>query len=122
MKILSFAGLFLVGAVLMLLPIPAAPVGGDSEVQFSGGAFHSQGSDTGAFNADISYGYFLTPGWELGLRQGIHYNFNDHGRDFWTATTTPFILYNLHLGRFVPYLGGSIGAVYNDRDFTADQI
>jgi len=102
----------------MPLPTVAAPVGGDNEVQLSGGAFHRQGSDSGAFNADLSYGYFLTPGWELGLRQGVNYNFIDNGRDFWTATTTPFIQYNLQLGRFVPYVGGSIGAVYNDRDFT----
>lgn len=118
MKTLSLAALFLAGAVLMPLPTAAAPVGGDSEVQVSGGAFHRQGSDSGAFNADLSYGYYLSPGWELGLRQGVNYNFIDNGRDFWTATTTPFIHYNLQLGRFVPYVGGSIGAVYNDRDFS----
>ena len=33
-------------------------------------------------------------------------------------TTTPFIHFNLPLGIFVPYVGGSIGATYNDRDIT----
>lgn len=94
----------------------AGPVAGDNEVEISGGAFHRQGSSSGAFSADIKYGYFLTQGWEVGLRQGVNYSFIDNGQDFWTATTTPFVHYNFNFGKFVPYLGGSIGAVYNDRD------
>jgi len=99
-------------------PAVAAPVGGDSEVQISGGAFHAQGSDTGAFNAELSYGYFFNSAWELGVRQGYNYTYFDKSRDFWTLTTTPFIHFNLPFGIFVPYVGGGIGAAYNDRDFT----
>jgi hypothetical protein len=118
MKLLSLAGLIVVGAMVMPAPAVAAPVGGDSEVQISGGAFHAQGSDTGAFNANLSYGYFFNPVWELGIRQGINYTFRDKASDFWTATTTPFMHFHLPLGIFVPYLGGGIGAAYNDRDIT----
>lgn len=94
----------------------AGPVAGDNEIEIAGGGFHRQGSSSGAFSADLKYGYFLTPGWEVGLRQGLNYSLIDNGRDFWTATTTPFIHYNFNFGKFVPYVGGSIGAVYNDRD------
>ena len=55
MKIVSFAGLILAGAMLMPAPTLAAPVGGDSEVQISGGAFHAQGSDL-----DLSTSILLT--------------------------------------------------------------
>jgi hypothetical protein len=37
----------------------AAPRGGSSEVQASGGFFHSEGSDEGSLNADLSYGFFF---------------------------------------------------------------
>ena len=96
----------------------AAPVAGDNEIEVSGGFFHAQDSDTGSFNADIAYGYYLTPGWEIGFRQALNYNFVDDGRDAWLATTTPFIIYNFNLGRFVPFLGLAGGVVWNDRDVT----
>ena len=95
-----------------------APVGGDHEIEVAGGFFHAQGTDTGSFNADVAYGYYLTPGWEIGFRQALNYNFVDDGRDAWLATTTPFIIYNFNLGRFVPFLGVAAGVVWNDRDVT----
>lgn len=97
----------------------AAPLAGANEVEVAGGFFHSQGADTGALNADLAYGYYLTPGWELGLRQSLNYNFVDDARDVWTATTAPFLNYNFRLGeRILPFLGGFIGLVWNDRDAT----
>jgi hypothetical protein len=53
------------------------PVAGDSEIDVSPGFFHTQDSSTGSFNADVSYGSYLTPGWELGLRQALNYDFID---------------------------------------------
>jgi hypothetical protein len=96
----------------------AQPLAGDHEVEIAGGVFHRQGSDTGNLNLDLHYGYYLTPGWQLGLRQALNYNFIDDARDVWTATTTPFLRYNFNFGRFVPYLGGQMGLVWNDRDTT----
>ena len=97
----------------------AAPDAGSNELQASGGFFHSQGSDTGSLNADLSYGYYFTPGWQLGIRQGLNYSFIDDRRDFWVATTTPFLNYNFRITDIiVPYLGGFIGLVWNDRDAT----
>lgn len=106
-------GLFVGGRAI------AAPNEGASEVQVSAGFFHTQGSDTGNLNADLSYGYYFTPGWQLGFRQGLNYNFIDDHRDFWIATTTPFINYNFRVTDIiVPYLGAFIGLVWNDRDVT----
>jgi opacity protein-like surface antigen len=95
----------------------AAPRGGASEVQASGGFFHSEGSDEGSLNADLSYGFYFTPRWQVGFRQALNYNFVDDRRDFWLATTTPFINFHLPITDIiVPYLGTFIGLVWNDRD------
>lgn len=97
----------------------ALPLAGDNEIQASGGFSHSQGTDTGNFNGDISYGRFLTPGWQLGIRQAVNYNFIHHGSDAWQATTTPFVHYNFRVTDvLVPYLGIFGGVVWNDRDVT----
>ena len=42
---------------------------------------HAQGSDSGSLNLDLGYGYYLTPGWQIGIRQGLNYNFIDDSRD-----------------------------------------
>jgi hypothetical protein len=95
----------------------AAPEQGASELLVSGGFFHAEGSDSGNLNADLSYGFYLTPGWQVGLRQALNYNFIDDARDFWVATTSPFINYHFRLTPIVvPYLGAFMGLVWNDRD------
>ena len=100
-------------------PTYGGPVTGNREVEIAGGLFRHQGSDTGVLNLDRWYVYYWTPGWELGLRQALNYNFVDDARDVWLATTTPFINYHLRLTDIiVPYLGGFIGLVWNDRDAT----
>jgi hypothetical protein len=100
-------------------PSQAAPVDGDNEVLASGGFFHQQDADTGNFNVDLQYGYYLTPGWEIGLRQALNYNFIDDARDIWQASTTPFLHYNFRITDvLVPYLGLFGGIVWNDDDIT----
>jgi hypothetical protein len=110
------------GGLLAALGSPpsyAGPVDGDSEILASGGFFHQQDSDTGNLNLDLSYGYYLTPGWEIGLRQALNYNFVDDARDSWIATTAPFIHYNFRVTNvLVPYLGLSGGVAWNDDDVT----
>src|SRR5437879_13599916 len=81
------------------------PVASDNEIDVSAGFFHTQGSSTGSFNADLSYGYYLTPGWELRLRQALNYDFIDDGKDSWRAMTTPFLVYNFQFGNILPFLG-----------------
>ena len=90
----------------MTLAVNAATSDGASEVQVSAGLFHAQGSDSGSLNADLSYGYFLTPGWQLGIRQALNYYFIDDGSDFWLASAAPFINYHFRLTDIIiPYLG-----------------
>lgn len=109
----------LVALVLMAKPAQSAPVDGDNEVEAAAGFFHAQGSDSGSFNADLQFGHYLTPGWELGIRQALNYNFIDGGHDSWVATTTPFLVYNFRFNdRVVPFLGLAAGIAWNDRDIT----
>jgi hypothetical protein len=106
-------------SALSITTVHAAPGVGSNEVQVAAGFFHAQGSDSGNFNADLSYGYYLTPGWEIGFRQALNYNFIDGARDFWVATTTPFLLYNFKISDIVvPYLGVQGGLVWNDQKIT----
>ena len=87
----SLAFFALIVLVLIATPAQSAPVGGDNEVEADAGFFHAQGSDSGSFNADLQYGRYLTPGWEIGIRQALSYNFIDNGGDTWVATTTPLL-------------------------------
>jgi opacity protein-like surface antigen len=117
----SFAARLIAALSLILLACPAqaAPVAGDNEIEASAGLFHAQGSDSGALTADLSFGKYLTPGWNAGLRQGLNYTFIDDARDHWVATTTPFLNYHFRLSDTVlPFLGAFIGAVWNDQDIT----
>src|SRR5688572_14795728 len=51
----------------------AAPRQGSRELLLSGGFFHQEGADEGNLNLDLSYGIFLTPGWQVGFRQAVNY-------------------------------------------------
>jgi hypothetical protein len=112
-------GIFSLILIVNAKPGFARPVANDNGIEISGGFFHARGSDTGALNLDLSYGKYLTPGWEAGLRQAFNVNFIDDARDVWTATTTPFLRYNFPLTEnIVPFAGGFLGLVWNDRDAT----
>lgn len=108
--------------------VQAQPLANDNEIQVTGGYFRPIGTGDGTFNAQISYGYFPgTAAWEVGIRQAITVNQIDEAPDTWVATTTPFVDYHF-LGDklfgldwrqdLVPFIGGFIGAVWNDDDFT----
>jgi len=113
------AVLALLALLWMTPPAKSAPVGGDNEAEVAAGFFHAQNTDDGTFNVDLQWGRYLTPGWELGIRQALNYSWIDGGRDAWVATTTPFVLYNFHVNdRFIPFLGIAGGAAWNDNDIT----
>jgi hypothetical protein len=70
-------------------------------------------------NLDLSYGAYLTPGWQLGFRQALNYNFIEDRSDIWVATTAPFVNYHFRASEVVyPYLGTFVGRAWNDRDAT----
>jgi hypothetical protein len=115
----SLVGWALISSLAGIASVAAVPWDGANEVQVSGGLFHAQGSDAGNLNIDLSYGYSLTPGWQVGFRQALNSVFVEDGSDQWSATTTPFINYHIRVTDIiVPYLGAFIGAVWNDRDIT----
>lgn len=117
--VLTVISLALVGALVGTAKVNAAPRQGDSELQISGGYFADRRGDTGTLNAGLDYGFYLTPGWQLGFRQSVNYLFLDNQRDIWTATTAPFLNYHFRLGDVLwPYIGAFGGAVWNDRDVT----
>ena len=95
----SVAFFALIALMLISTPAQSAPVGGDNEAEVAAGFFHAQGSDSGSFNVDLQFGRYLTPGWEIGIRQALNYNFIDDGRDSWVGTTTLFLVYKLSLQR-----------------------
>jgi hypothetical protein len=114
-----FSIMVLAAALLSTSSVIAAPTEGANEIQVSAGLFHAEGSDSGNLNADLSYGIYLSPGWQVGIRQALNYNFIDDERDFWVASTTPFINYHFRVTDIIfPYLGAFIGLVWNDRDVT----
>lgn len=100
----------------------AAQGDGSNEILLGGGFVHAEGTEVGTLNVDLSYGYFLTRSWELGVTQTLGYNFIDDGEDTWTASTVPFVQYHF-LGlsandAFQPFIGAFVGAAYNEDDVT----
>ncbi len=93
---------------------------GDKEIEFTGGFSHTSGSDVGTVNADVSYGYYVAPRVNIGIRQTVNYSFVDNGSDTWTASTIPFVNYNFETNnpKFRPFVGAFIGAAYNKDDTT----
>ena len=100
----------------------AQPQQGQQELILTAGLDRQIGSGVGNFNGDITYGHFIDDSFQLGVRQGMSYTFSDDTQDFWRATTVPFVDYHCEgFGRdnqVVPVLGGFVGAVWNDEDFT----
>ena len=113
----------LLGLILLGTSSAAAQIDeGDSQAQLSLGFFHQQDSETGTLQGDGTYGYYVTPMWEVGVRQSIASTFVEDGDDAWLASTAPYVHYNFHnpneMNTYIPYLGAFIGGVYNDDDFT----
>ena len=116
---LSLVGWALISSIAGVASVAAIPRDGANEVQVSAGFFSAQDSDSGNLNIDLSYGYYLTPGWQIGFRQALNSLFVEDGRDQWSATTSPFFNYHFRVSDIIfPYLGGFIGAVWNVRDIT----
>jgi len=99
----------------------AQPFPNSHEVSGAAAFFRPLGSGTGTFDADVAYGYhFDDPAWEVGLRQGYTWVLQRDEKDTWRALTAPYLHYNfcgMPNQMIVPYIGGFVGAVWNDSDF-----
>jgi hypothetical protein len=106
----------------------AQPKSNDNEILLSASLFRPVNSGSGSFNADGVYSYhFGNPAWELGVRQSFTYSFSEENSDVWNAVTAPLVRYNIltdsifgipRRDEFVPFIGGLLGAVWNDSDIT----
>src|SRR5438067_2865813 len=86
---------------------------GDWELTLSGQASNGPDFNGVTGSASGNLGYFLTDQLEIGVRQTATYN--DIGTSGNLNGSTGIAAdYNIDLGRFVPYIGGSIGYVYGD--------
>ena len=89
---LSLVSWALISSLPGVAPVTAAPRQGTGEVQVSGGLFHAEDSDIGNLNLDLSYGWYLSPGWQVGFRQALNYNFIEDATDQWIASTAPLLI------------------------------
>ena len=113
---------FLIGLISATSQANADQVAGDHEAQLAGGAFYAQGNDTGTAQGDISYGYYWTPAWQIGISQALSYSINNDTEDVWTGSTLPFVNYHFRGAttdrRFQPFVGAFLGIGYSDVDLT----
>lgn len=80
---------------------------GDYALTLSGSGTADKNFDDGNINAQANLSYFLSPAWEVNLRQGIGYN------DNFVGSTTFGFDFNFNLeSNFVPYVGANLGFVY----------
>lgn len=101
-------------------PALAGFAAGESSLQFGASGVYAQGADSGTISGDVSYGYFLTPGIELGVLQGLNYTIIDDADDIWSASTIGYANYNFGGpgSNLVPFVGAFAGLGYNEDDAT----
>jgi len=100
--------------------VQAQPVAGNQEIEGSANFFRPLGQRAGTFNADLAYGLYLdNPAWQVGIRQSYNLLHDRDRSDLWSLTTVPYLDYHfLGWEQWVPFVGGFVGATYNDRDIT----
>jgi len=96
----------------------AEQVSGSWNFQGSAGFFKANSADVGTLNGSLSVGYFFTPRVEVGLRQGLNYEFVTGGANPWLATTVPYVNFHFLTGVFQPYIGAGVGVVWNNSNVT----
>lgn len=99
-------------------PADAGFVAGESALQFGASGVYAQGADSGTISGDVSYGYFLSQGLELGVLQGLNYTIIEDADDIWSASTIGYANYNFGgpESRLVPFIGAFGGLAYNEED------
>lgn len=110
-----------IGAMLLLIPSLAAAQDdwgfrqGDWAVGLQGSGSSDNDVDNTTLSIEASVGYFLSDGFELGVRQGIGYADVQGGSDLWRGSTRGYLDYNFNLQRWRPFLGVNLGYLYGDQ-------
>ena len=87
---------------------------GDKEVLLNGAGVSDSDFDSTIFSIQGSLGYFFTDRFEAAVRQGVAFTSIEDGGSSWNATTAGAVDYHFDLGRFWPFVGGTIGLTYGD--------
>ncbi len=88
---------------------------GSQEITLSGTGSNNNDFDTGTFGITGSYGYFVTPALELGVRQSFNWAGANDSDDTWSGSTRLAADYHFFTqSRFRPFVGVNIGYIYGD--------
>ena len=88
------------------------PEHGDLELTLGGAGVSDRSFDSGSFAVNASIGYFLSPDFEVVLRQ--EFGFTESGDSSWFGRTRMALDYHLDVGRLRPFVGISGGGIYGD--------
>jgi hypothetical protein len=93
-------------------PVYFGPEASDWELTLGGSGSSSHDFDGGRADLAAGLGYYLTPNWEVAIRQGL--GFSDFGESSWSGSTRGAIDYHFILDRWRPFVGANIGGLYGD--------
>ena len=88
------------------------PMAGDYEFFIAGSGGSSKNFDTNTFGGTASYGQYLTDHVLISGRQSLGVGYVKDGADTWNGSSVLAVDYVFGDGRFRPFLGAFIGAVY----------
>jgi|SwirhisoilCB3_FD_contig_101_328666_length_608_multi_4_in_0_out_0_1 hypothetical protein len=102
---------------LLLIPAGAAHAqkylpAGTFELTLSGSGASNRDVNSGNFNVNIGFGYFILDGLELTGRQSIGYSDPEVGGTSVAWSSSLAIDYHFDLDRFQPFIGAAVGYNY----------
>jgi hypothetical protein len=105
-----------VGLLCLILPAATFAQGftqGDKDLTLNATGTSSDDFDNTTLALSGNLGYFFTPNLEGSVRQSLVFA-DAPGGSTWGATTSLAVDYNFDLGRWWPFVGGSVGYIYGD--------
>lgn len=94
------------------------PVAGDYEFRLSGSGGSTKSFDDNTFGGTAAIGWYWTDNIQLSVRQSGGFGLVKDGPDTWNGSSVVAADYVFDLGRWRPFVGAFIGAVYGkDVDF-----
>ena len=93
------------------------PVDGNREFSLSGTGSSDKSFDNSSFGISGDYGWFTSDKSVWGIRQSINFadiEGEDLSNDFWNGSTRGYYDYHFLDGKWRPFVGASLGAIYGD--------
>jgi hypothetical protein len=101
----------------LILPVTGFAQGfsqGDKVLSLNGVGLSNEDFDSTTFSVSGDLSYFFTSNISGAIRQTVGFSDVANGDSEWTASTRVAVDYNFDMGRWWPFVGGSIGYVYGD--------